>query len=183
MERLSGKLADKLVLCEVVEECDRDFYQYAIESLLVYGVNAVVMTTLALGLGIVSESCVFLAFFYPLRTNCGGFHLKKWYTCCAASCILVCLVALGADFITIGWMVLPFSIAFCELCVWKMAPCVHKNHPLEPEEHGRCRSKARRYSLVVWGIVIALKIMGLEKWVMLGWSSQMLNAMLMAGTF
>lgn len=183
MERLSEKLADRLVLHEIVEECDRDFYRYAVESLLLDVVNIAVMTLLAVGLGIVPESCVFLAFFHPLRTNCGGVHLKKWYTCCAASCILVCLIALSADYITIGWTVLPFSAAVCQFCIRKMAPCVHENHPLDPEARKRCREKAGRNGILVWGIVLVLKIIGLEKWAMLGWSAQTLNAVLMAGAF
>lgn len=44
MEKIAGKFADQLVQREIVEEGDRDFYQYAIESLFIYIVNVAVMT-------------------------------------------------------------------------------------------------------------------------------------------
>ena len=131
MEKIAGKLADQLVLQEIVKKDDRDFYQYAIESLFIYIVNAAVMMVLAFSLGKVYECGAFLFFFYPLRTYCGGIHLKKWYTCCAASCCIICLIVIGAGLIIVNWMVLIFSVIVCEICVWKKAPCSHVNHPLE----------------------------------------------------
>ncbi len=181
MERMAGKLADKLVCREVIEECDRDFYQYAIESLLLYAVNAAVMTVSAICLGKVAEFGIFLAFFYPLRTHCGGFHLKKWYTCCIASCGIISFITMAAALVTVSWPILLFSSILCEAWIWKTAPCIHPNHPLEEEEVKQNRHKARRNSIVIWGIVILLKAMGLEEWAMLGWSAQMLNGGLMGG--
>lgn len=181
MEKIAGKLADQLVLQEIVKKDDRDFYQYAIESLFIYIVNAAVMMVLAFSLGKVYECGAFLFFFYPLRTYCGGIHLKKWYTCCAASCCIICLIVIGAGLIIVNWMVLIFSVIVCEICVWKKAPCSHVNHPLDSGQQRQFRHKARIYNAVIWGTVIVLKGMGMEVLVMLGWSAEVLNVVLMMG--
>ena len=81
MERIAGELSDVLVAKDVVEPEDRDFYRYAIESLLIIGINLFTMMGLAMLSGKAMECLFFLAVFSPLRSHIGGLHMKTWYSC------------------------------------------------------------------------------------------------------
>lgn len=61
------------------------------------------------------------------------------------------------------------------------APCCHVNHPLDSGQQRQFRRKARFYSAMIGGIAIVLKGMGMEVLVMLGWSAEVLNVVLVMG--
>ena len=78
MYKVAERLADLLVAKKVVESKDRDFYRYAIEGILLYCVNLLTLFLLAIINEKLIECCIFLVFFFPLRTYCGGIHMKTW---------------------------------------------------------------------------------------------------------
>ena len=78
MEKAAGTLADILVKKSVVEKADRDFYRYAIETVLIYAVNIATMFILAAVTGKLPELALLLAVLYPLLKSCGGKHMNTW---------------------------------------------------------------------------------------------------------
>lgn len=174
MNRIAEKLADALVNQSVIGLEDRDFYRYAIEGILLYLVNFVTIFCLAGISRRLAECCVFFICFFPLRTYCGGIHMKTWYSCYAASCVIIQFILLMSHMIQIGWAVLLIGLFGCELCIWKLAPCVHPNHPMDVQSIKRNRRKAKIYSCIIVFTAIFFKCSGADICVMLCFSAECL---------
>ena len=123
MERLAGRLADGLVQKGIVIQTDRDFYRFAIESLLIYALNLGTLFLAAILSGKVPECIFFLTVFYPLRTSCGGIHMKTWYSCYVVSSVLLESILLLSGIVHISYLLLLCGFTACSVCIWTMAPC------------------------------------------------------------
>lgn len=176
MNKIAKRLVDKLVNGNIVDLEDRDFYQYAIEGLLLYFVNYVTIFCLAGISGRLIECFVFLICFFLLRTYCGGIHMKTWYSCYIASCAIIQFILLISHMIQIGWTVLLIGLFICEMCIWKLAPCVHPNHPMEEQEIKRCQQKAKINSCIATCVIIFLKFFEKDIYVMLCFSAECLTS-------
>jgi accessory gene regulator B len=157
MEKTAGILADVLVKKEVIEQQDRDFYRYSIESLMLYVINFGTMFLLALFAGKFVQCIFFLAVYYPLRTYCGGVHMKHWYSCYVLSCLLVEGIVILAGMLTVGWIPIIIGTAICEVIILVCAPCEHPNHPMELEQMEKIKEKVVVISFVLFYFEIALK--------------------------
>lgn len=162
MEKAAGKLADVLVRKNVVEKEDRDFYRYAIETVLVYAINLITMFILAAVTKKLPELLMFLVVFYPIRTNCGGKHMNTWYGCYILSCILIEAVLLISGVLHIHMAVLAVIIVCCLGCIWLLAPVEHHDHPMEEQDFVRGRKKVRIFSICVAVAAFVFKYFGLE---------------------
>lgn len=176
---MAGKLADIMIYKSVINLQDRDFYCYAIEGILLYFVNFATIFCLAWISGKLAECCIFLICFFPLRTYCGGIHMKTWYYCYIVSCVVIQFILLVSNMMQIGWVILLVGLGICEVCIWKLAPCVHTNHPMEEEDIKRCRQKAKIYSCIVVCIIIVLKLFKKETYVSLCFSAECLASVLL----
>ena len=181
MERIAGVLSDVLVAKDIVEPEDRDFYRYAIESLLIICINLFTMLGLAILIGKAAECLFFLMVFSPLRSHSGGLHMKTWYSCYFVSCCLVEIVLLLSGKIVVGWGMLLFIFAIGGLIICFFRPCVNEKHPMKEADISRNRVYVRVYSILLFVLAICLKVFGCEVLVMLCTSAVMLNAGLLVG--
>ena len=149
MEKAAGALADILVRKNIVEKQDRDFYRYAIETVLVYAINFITIFILAAVTGKLLELFLLLAVFYPLRTNCGGKHMNTWYSCYIISCINMEAVLLISGVMRVHIAVLSVVMAMCIICIWLLAPVEHHDHPMEEQDFIKSRKKVRIFSILV----------------------------------
>lgn len=179
MNRIAERLADTLVDKSVVDSKDRDFYRYAIEGILIYLVNFVTIFCLAGVSGRLAECCIFLICFFPLRIYCGGVHMKTWYYCYIASCTIIQFILLISHILQIGWAVLLIGLSVCELCIWKLAPCVHPNHPMKEQDIKRCKQKAKVYSCIIVCMAIFFKCFNADICVILCFSAECLASNLL----
>ncbi len=184
MYKVAERLADLLVAKKVVESKDRDFYRYAIEGILLYCVNLLTLFLLAIINEKLIECCIFLVFFFPLRTYCGGIHMKTWYSCYIVSCAMIQFILMLSHNICIGWTVLIIGLFLSELCIWTLAPCDNPNHSLGQEQIKRCGQRAKIYSSIIIFLTIIFKLIGADICVMLSFSAQILaSALLIMGYF
>lgn len=184
MEKTAGKLADILVAKGIVELRDRDFYRYAIEGILLYFVNLLTIFILAVINGKLVECCIFLSLFFPLRTYCGGMHMKTWYSCYVVSCVLIQSILILSGMIHMGWVVLLAGLVLSEICIWKLAPCESSAHILELSDNKKCRRKARMYSIFVFCLAVLLKCLEADICATLCFCAESLcSVLLLAGYF
>ena len=179
MERIAGALSDMLVAKEVVESENREFYRYAIESILLLLVNLTTMVGLAMASGKLCEGLFFLMVFSPLRSCCGGIHMKTWYSCYFVSCGIFEIVLLLSGMFSVSWWLLLILLAVCEVIIRRLAPCVDEKHPISEESIQKNRLHARVYSVLMCSLVVVLKFLGYEVGVMLGVSTMVLCGGLM----
>ena len=114
--------------------------------------------------------------FYLLRTYSGDFHIKTWYSCYITSCGIISLILFLSEVVIIGYLVLLVGLIFSNVIIWKLAPCVHENHPLEREEITKAKKKARAYSVVISVITLGAKVFGMNVAVWLSFSAMCLSA-------
>ena len=179
MERLAGRLADGLVQKGIVIQTDRDFYRFAIESLLVYALNLGTLFLAAILSGKVPECIFFLTVFYPLRTSCGGIHMKTWYSCYVVSCVLLESILLLSGIVHISYLLLLCGFTACSVCIWTMAPCENPRHSCNRAEKMRAKSKARLCSILLCIMTAVLKLLHMEQWATLGFCADGLCAILL----
>lgn len=179
MEKAAGTLADILVKKSIVEKQDRDFYRYAIETVLVYAINFITLFVLAAITGKLPELLLLLAVFYPLRTNCGGKHMNTWYSCYIFSCIIMETVLLISGIIRVHIAATTVIIALCIGCIWLLAPVEHHDHPMEEQDFVKSRKKVRIFSICVAVIAYIFKYFGFEVGVTICVSSEVLCSVLL----
>ncbi len=160
MEKLATKLSKILVLWNVIEDEDSDFYRYAIESLLLYLINFSSFLFIAGLNGKILECIIFIMLFYPLRTYGGGMHMKTWFSCFVASNIIIVAVTYIFIEMNVEKIYLPVMIVFLFI-VFMFAPCEDIKHKIEGEKIIKCKKIVRIYSICIVLIGAGLLATGL----------------------
>lgn len=91
MEKIAAKLAGLLVKRQIIEDSMYDIYHYGMLRMLEIGTAFFSSLLICLGMGMMKEGLIFFAFFIPLRSYLGGVHLKKFWQCYIASCLILFL--------------------------------------------------------------------------------------------
>lgn len=184
MEKAAGALADILVRKSIVEKEDRDFYRYAIETALIYVINFITMFILAAVTGKLTELLLLLAALYPLRSSCGGKHMKTWYGCYIVSCSVFETVLLISGIIHMHIAVMAAIMAVCIICIWLFAPIEHHDHILDERDFEQNKKKVRILSICVAVAAFIFKYFGFEVGAVICVSSEVLcSVLLLLGVF
>lgn len=179
MEKAAGALADILVRKSIVEREDRDFYRYAIETALVYVINFITVFILAAVTGKLTEMILLLAALYPLRSSCGGKHMKTWYGCYVVSCSVFEAVLLLSGIIHMHIAVMAVITAACISSIWLFAPIEHQDHILEEKDFQKNKKRVRIISICVAVIAFLFKYFGYEAGAVICVSSEVLCSVLL----
>lgn len=158
MENLSRKISDILVKKDIIECQNRNFYGYCIEVILLYFINLATIFIWAIFVGKFLECCFLLILISLLRNYCGGIHMNTWYSCYFITCALIGLILSICDEIIIDWYVLVPILLISTICIWKLAPCQHPNHELEPDIVLKCKKKAKIFTVLEMFVAIFLKL-------------------------
>lgn len=151
MEQISGAIAVRFTAYLNKDQHWCNIFQYAVQVLLEKWISLTVMGILAGSLGYGKEYILFLLVFMPLRSCCGGFHMKTYGGCLVCSCLLVVSVLVTSRMMPAEsnvWMtgiggVIPL------IPVNRMAPVLHVNRPMKQKEIDRCRKKAFTLSVIL----------------------------------
>lgn len=179
MEKAAGALADILVRKSIVEKEDRDFYRYAIETALVYVINFITMFILAVVTGKLTELLLLLATLYPLRSSCGGKHMKTWYGCYIVSCSVFEAALLLSGIIHMHITVMAVITAACISSIWLFAPIEHQDHILEEKDFQKNKKRVRIISICVAVIAFLFKYSDYEAGAAICVSSEVLCSVLL----
>ncbi len=179
MEKAAGTLADILVKKSVVEKADRDFYRYAIETVLIYAVNFATMFILAAVTGKLPELALLLAVLYPLRQSCGGKHMNTWYGCYVISCSVFEATLLISGMIHMHIAVMAAITVVCISCIWRFAPVEHHNHILDKQDFIQNKKRARILSMSIAAAAFIFKLFGFEVGAVICVSSEVLCSVLL----
>lgn len=89
MEKFAAKLAGLLVERRIIDHSEYDIYHYGMLRMLEIGAAFFSSILICLSMGMMKEGLIFFAFFIPLRSYLGGVHLKKYWQCYLASCLIL----------------------------------------------------------------------------------------------
>lgn len=90
---LSRMITSRLISASIIEEKNRELYEYSISSLLGNICNIISCILIGAIIGEILRAIVFLLIMIPFRSSIGGCHLKSPILCYVASCgiALICI--------------------------------------------------------------------------------------------
>ncbi len=145
MEKLSRKVTRSLVENGNISKEYEAVYQYALQSVLILGVNILLSLLIGILLDRVVYCIVFLCAIIPLRSNAGGYHASKLLVCYILSFISLISTLLLVGKTDLFWIIALAAVAVAStVFIYVYAPLDTKNRRLDDEEKKRIGSKARR---------------------------------------
>lgn len=141
-----------------IAQQDREVYQYGIELVLMYLINAGTLLLISLPVGHFFDTLALLTGFALIQSFGGGYHAKTH---------LKCFLWMLAGWV-VSMLILPFysklfaveyiSILVGLFFIFEFAPVQHKNFPIGKERRKLLRTKVRVISVIIAGCALVLSL-------------------------
>lgn len=173
MERLSQRVARSLVENGNISKEYEAVYQYALQSVLILGINVLLSILIGVLLDRVVYCIVFLCAMIPLRSNAGGYHASNLVVCYILSFTSLITTLLLVGKTDLYWIITLATVAVAStVLIFVYAPLDTENRRLDDDEKKRIGNKARRiviaellvgflflmvhssFSCMIWGAVL-----------------------------
>jgi accessory gene regulator B len=167
---LSKRISSLFISNQIIQEEDKEVYEYSFELLLSTLFNLVVVIAIAIVTRRVLEALLFVLGFVPLRSFAGGYHASTHFRCFLILLFTYSLFILTTFFLMTK-LVLPITIVLTlssVLLIFVLSPVEDSNKPFSEEETVKFKRKSRIgiliYSLAILGLLLLLnnKIFGLS---------------------
>lgn len=157
IDYLNNKVIIKLSENKIIQNKDVEIYRYGLDLLSATIIKIVGLGIIALLLGVVKETFLFIICFSSLRIQAGGIHANTLLKCFIMTVVLtfgsIYLVGLLTKDQYIYFQVL--SILLSIILVFRYAPIESSNKPLTNEEGVLYKSRSMA-TVVIWGIIILM---------------------------
>lgn len=149
MERLTLAMTDRLVARGVATEEEQPIIRYGLEVMLETVLSYASILIIALFIGNLLETVVFLGAFMLLRCYAGGYHASTRWRCYLLSLTMVGIFSLALAWTPATW-VPALSVGSAGVAVglvFVLAPLAHPNHPITVPERRHYRRSSRQIVL------------------------------------
>ena len=163
MNYIVNIITNRLIKVGILEEEERELYEYA-SFILLFNLFPLILTmVIGLCMGRFKESIVFILPFLCVRKFSGGFHAKNARTCIIASSIIsvFCIYIIGEISIDVT---LAVTVVIAVISLILFSPIDNENRRLESHEVIRYGRITRRIVLAFFGIYLLLICAGIEKY-------------------
>lgn len=180
--QMSNKITESLIRIGVVSPNDKEIYRYGFQQGLVLLLNLLSALAIAIVMGMVKETIVFLGAFIPLRSFAGGFHLNSQISCYIMSMIVISLILLmiRSVIMTINCYYLLSVIS--HIIIFIVSPVEDTNKRLDQLERQTYRRRTRIIQcieiFVFTGVLLYLKD---SLWIPLVWAWFVLSLLVIIG--
>ncbi len=132
--RFSDMVTSLFIKSSVIQEEDKDLYQYGVEQICNIILN--ILTTFIIGAlyGMIPEILIFMFAYIPLRIYAGGFHAKTPFRCYLCSVVITVIAISVMKFIEIPYFICIIATVASSTVILKAAPIEDKNKPLDSVE-------------------------------------------------
>jgi len=159
VSRLASKVTDVLCRKKLIEEEDREIYEFGYEIIIANIGKTLILLIAGILLHKLIFTSIFIIVFTSLRSCSGGYHAKKSWQCDVMTLILWSIAIWSEPLVKIvvktSKMYLILLIMVSELVIYQYAPVEHINNRLTKEK----RARNRRQALIMgslYGILILL---------------------------
>lgn len=152
---ISAWIVNQLIFSQVIEEKERELYEYSFKSLLGNILNIVAGIIIGILCGEILRAVIFLVVIVPLRSSIGGCHIKSPLLCFIVSCGLVTTGVLIPNIVKSGYVTICIFMLFFSLVIISIiAPvdCIEK--PLTTDEKKVLGTRAKFINLFIGVFVI-----------------------------
>lgn len=161
MEKCADKVACWLVRCQVIEEADRELYEYAVISFLMSLMPLILGLCFGFAMGGVKQSVFIILPFVLIRKFSGGYHAKRAWICLVTSSLLVFLCIKLSFWLSCSvGLILAAAAATASLCVF--SPVDNENRRLDEEEKKQYRGTTMKLASVFLLTGILFCLFGLQ---------------------
>ena len=147
LEKIIQSGTNYLIRHRVVEEEDRDIYEYGFHMLYNNLITIAAVCVIAIWLNMVPEVIVYHIVFICLRNSAGGYHSKTYLRCFFMSTCILLLSLIGISHINSPILNIVFA-CLSVLLIWYKAPVEHENSPLSTEKRKKLKRISRVLSLL-----------------------------------
>ncbi|MGL4760640.1 MAG: accessory gene regulator B family protein [Sarcina sp.] len=154
IQSYAAKITFFLIKNEKITNEEKDVYQYGFETLLAFLLNIVVILSIALIIGNIGPTILFLVGYCCLRQYTGGYHAGNYKKC------LMLFIAIYLSNIVVleslliyekKWVIILASI-ISYMCICLIGPVECENNKLEEEQIKKYKKIVRYIATVILGI-------------------------------
>lgn len=167
MKKLYEALTGYIIQKGMIEESDREMYEYAFELMAEVGLFAMVCIAIAVYLQMVVEGIFFFLIFIPLRSYAGGLHMETFRSCFCLSCLVFIGVLLSVRNIEISGNFSITVLLLLEFIVYKLYPVENVNRVVDEEESIYFKKKLRLFLFLDFLFAAVCFILGKERYLLL----------------
>lgn len=152
MKKLTNKIVDWLISCDVINEEDSELYNYALFLVILSFSPIVISLVIGLCMGLPLQSILIMIPFFVIRQYSGGYHAKSLSFCFFISCIIIAVFIFLSGIISFHFSI---GISACSfLIIFLFSPITNENKKLNIYEFNRYKLLAR----IISGIFLLLDI-------------------------
>lgn len=179
---VSIKITESLIRIGVIHPSDREIYRYGFQQGLLLLLNLLSALIIAVVMGMVKETLVFLGAFIPLRSFAGGFHLNSKIQCYVMSMIVIVLVllAIKSELISFGCYYLLISIS--HIIIFFLSPVEDVNKRLDELERRTYQRLSRIIQCLELFVFVITSHYSLDLlWIPVTWAWFVLSLLIVMG--
>lgn len=152
IKQFAGIITSFLVRDNVIDEEQKEIYQYGTEQLLINAITLCAICIIAISLEARSITVLWLLGFLPIRAVAGGYHADTPLRCNALTLAVYLInmsviLYLSKTIITYKLLVVTLSVAFLGLLMF--APVDHKNRVLLNEDYFQAKTRSRIIGILI----------------------------------
>lgn len=159
MEKVAKSLTDYIIGKGMIENEDREIYEYGFQIATEVGLFILFCLVTTLHLHMYMEAIMFFIIFVPLRSYAGGLHLEKYHSCLILSCLTFCGVLLIVRYIQVSFYFSFIVLLILEYWVFRLYPVENLNRKVDDEENRYFKKKLVAFLLLDLLIAIACIIL------------------------
>lgn len=167
MRQLSKFLKDYVISKGMIQDDQRNEYEYGFTVALEAGMAMVVSFSIAYMLHTVIEGIIFFVIFIPLRAYAGGLHLNRYWSCLMLSCLTFSVVMLITRFCSWSIVCELISISIMLLLILIMYPVENRNRTVDIDENKYFKKKLLRFLVMDFLISLVCVVSKRESYLLL----------------
>lgn len=154
---ISEQITDKLLENKIIENENRNLYNFAIQQTLIMMLN--VLTSLLLGIIIhmIGYTILFMISFIPLRIFAGGVHAKTPIRCYAYSMIILTMILLIMKYTQFHMIIYITLYLISSILILLLAPVEDLNKKLDNDE----KPVYRKRTIIIWIVESVILLIGI----------------------
>lgn len=160
MKTLSKVLTNYIIRKGMVDETDREIYEYGFQIAMELGIFVFFCVLLSVITGMIKEGILFFIIFAPLRSYAGGLHLEKYASCLVLSCLTFGGILLVVKCIEVPAALSLILLFVLELAVYLLYPVENVNRLVDKEENVYFKKKLRIFLIADMMIAIVCLAVG-----------------------
>lgn len=155
LDKLITASTNYLIRQQVIDEVDRDVYDYGFHSLYNNIIDLASIIIIAVWLRQVPQTILYHLSFIVIRQTAGGFHAKTHLRCFVISTI-IWMFSLWGISLTSSSIIYIALAGLSVMLIWMKAPIEHVNSPLDSEKYMRMKLLSKLLSFTFFVIIIIL---------------------------